>query len=221
MSISVMSQCWSQSKHSATDLLMLLAIADFSDDKGKAYPAIGTLAAKCRMGRRNAQYVIKKLEDSGELSVLVKKGPPPKFPNLYRINLKALQVQHLAQVQASAQVQSSVATGASGCAFEVQPVAHKPSVTIKNHQKTFSEFWDAYPNGKRKGSKAQCLTVWQKQNFDSVAEQIIAHVTAMASSDDWSKDSGKYIPAPLVYLRQQRWDGAEVVAQATADEMYF
>ena len=211
MSISVMSKCWDKSQHSGTDLLMLLAIADFSDDNGKAYPAVSTLAQKCRMSRRNTQYILTNLQESGELSIEPNKGPPPKFPNLYRINLSSLGVQHTARVQPTSRVQSSVSRGATHCAKRVQPIAPKPSVTIKNRQKLyFDEFWSAYPNCKRKGSKTKCLSVWQKQNFDSVAEQIIAHVKSMASSDDWLRDSGQYIPAPLSYLNQQRWDGAEV-----------
>ena len=215
MSIVVMSEVWKKSQHSGSELLMLLAIADFSDDHGKAYPSVSTLSNKCRMSRRNVQYVINNLKGSGELTVAIKKGPPPKFPNLYRINLNALQVQPIAQVQSSAR--SSAIQRMS----DTQPIAHKPSETIKNHQKRFSEFWDAYPNCKRKGSKTKCQSVWQKQNFDSVAEQIISHIKGMVISDDWLKDSGQYIPAPLAYLNQQRWDGAEISTQAISNEVYF
>ncbi len=30
------------------------------------------------------------------------------------------------------------------------------------------------------------------------------------TTDAWRKDDGAFIPAPLVYLNQQRWDGAEI-----------
>lgn len=221
MSISVMSEVWNKSQHSGSELLMLLAIADFSDDHGKAYPSVSTLSTKCRMSRRNVQYVINNLKSSGELTVSIKKGPPPKFPNLYRVNLNALQAKPTAQVKYPAHVQPSARTSAIQRVSDTQPIAHKPSVTISNHQKRFSEFWSAYPNCKRKGSKAKCQSVWQKHYLDTDAEQIIAHVKAMAISNDWSKDSGQYIPSPLVYLNQQRWDGAEAGTQATSNEVYF
>jgi hypothetical protein len=32
----------------------------------------------------------------------------------------------------------------------------------------------------------------------------------MATTAQWLKDGGSWIPAPLVYLNQQRWDGAEI-----------
>jgi hypothetical protein len=32
----------------------------------------------------------------------------------------------------------------------------------------------------------------------------------MKLSMEWRKESGEFIPAPLVYLRHRRWDGAEL-----------
>jgi hypothetical protein len=32
----------------------------------------------------------------------------------------------------------------------------------------------------------------------------------MKTTEQWRKDNGAFIPAPLVYLNQQRWDGAEI-----------
>lgn len=41
------------------------------------------------------------------------------------------------------------------------------------------------------------------------SETIIAHVKYMSTTIDWKKDSGAFIPMPLTYLNQMRWDGAE------------
>jgi len=37
MSVRTMARVWEQSQHAGTNLLMLLAIADFADDDGQAY----------------------------------------------------------------------------------------------------------------------------------------------------------------------------------------
>ena len=74
----------------------------------------------------------------------------------------------------------------------------------------FSEFWDVWPASKRKGAKPACLKVWEKNGFDCQADEIFVHVKASADDEDWKKDNGRYIPAPLAYLNQQRWEGAEV-----------
>ena len=74
----------------------------------------------------------------------------------------------------------------------------------------FDRFWKAYPTSPRKGAKKQCLQKWEKFLCEHCADQIIKHVEWMKTTDQWRKDNGAFIPAPLVYLNQQRWDGAEV-----------
>lgn len=85
MSVRMLSRVWDYSKHAGTDLLMMLAIADFADDDGVAYPSIATLATKCRTSSRNVSYVLARLRDSEELIVGLNEGP--HGANLYRITL--------------------------------------------------------------------------------------------------------------------------------------
>ena len=74
----------------------------------------------------------------------------------------------------------------------------------------FDRFWLSWPRSTRKGAKAACLKVWTKNYCETCADQIVKHVEWMKTTDDWRKSNGAFIPAPLVYLNQQRWDGAEV-----------
>lgn len=74
----------------------------------------------------------------------------------------------------------------------------------------FDKFWAAWPKSIRKGGKSVCLARWKKGLYDGCADQIIKHVEWMKTTDQWRKDGGSFIPAPLVYLNQQRWDGAEI-----------
>ena len=69
MSIRVMSRVWEESKHEGSALLTLLAIADFADDDGKAFPSKKTLAKKTRMSARSVQRLVQTLIASGELFV--------------------------------------------------------------------------------------------------------------------------------------------------------
>jgi hypothetical protein len=207
MSLNIWRTVWEKSRHGKTALLVLLAIADHANANGEAYPSVDSLAKKCGMKRRNLQITLSKLEQSGELSIKRNGGPYPKFPNLYCINLQALQVQAVARVQSDAQVQINANRGAILCIKGVHPTAPKSLITNSNR---FTEFWNTYPDCKRKGSKTKCERVWQKENLDAIADQIIAHVQAMTASNDWEKNSGAFIPAPLTYLNTQRWDGAVV-----------
>ena len=82
----------------------------------------------------------------------------------------------------------------------------------------FEKFWAAWPRSVRKGGKSVCLTRWKKGLYDGCADQIIKHCLWMATTDAWRKSDGAFIPAPLVYLNQQRWDGAEIPESFTGVE---
>jgi len=74
----------------------------------------------------------------------------------------------------------------------------------------FAEFWGYWPKNRRKGGRGVCEQHWRKQRLEAQAEAILAHVKAMARSEDWTKENGQYVPAPIVYLRAKKWDGAEL-----------
>mgnify|MGYP003343602264 CR=1 FL=1 len=81
----------------------------------------------------------------------------------------------------------------------------------------FDRFWDAWPKSPRKGGKSECKKKWDKFLCEHCADQIIKHVEWMKTTDQWREANGAYIPAPLVYLNQQRWDGAEVPESVQKD----
>ena len=82
----------------------------------------------------------------------------------------------------------------------------------------FERFWQVWPPNtqtySRKGCKSECKKRWIKHHHESQAETIIAHVQWLSTTMDWLKDGGAYIPAPLVYLNQARWDGADIPKSA-------
>jgi hypothetical protein len=49
--------------------------------------------------------------------------------------------------------------------------------------------------------------------LDIQINEILAHVNFMKKSEQWIKPGGSFIPAPLVYINQMRWDGAEIPAE--------
>ena len=73
----------------------------------------------------------------------------------------------------------------------------------------FGEFWEAWPSSTRKVAKDQCVAKWRAKGLDEIADQVIAALESFKACDDWSKESGRFIPAPLVWLNQSRWEAAE------------
>lgn len=74
MSINVMSAIWKSSQATGGELLVLLAIADFADDDGMAYPSVSTLGKKSRLSARQVQRAIRRLTALGELAIETGKG---------------------------------------------------------------------------------------------------------------------------------------------------
>lgn len=79
---------------------------------------------------------------------------------------------------------------------------------------TFADFWAAWPANSatytRKGCRAECYRRWVQRGLDADAAHIVAHVQWLKTTEDWTKAGGQFVPAPLVYLNQSRWDGAEI-----------
>lgn len=85
-----------------------------------------------------------------------------------------------------------------------QPVEDEnpPEKIIDN----FSRFWNAYPKTDRKVDRAKCEKHWQAHNLDSQVATIAAGLRAWKQSETWTKDGGKYICGPHVWLNGRRWE---------------
>jgi uncharacterized protein YdaU (DUF1376 family) len=89
---------------------------------------------------------------------------------------------------------------------------HKPLTT--NHTPLppsgeFLSFWSEWPKNERKQSKGKCWELWKRFGLDAVAGDIRTHVERLKAGDGWRNG---FVPAPLVYLNQRRWEGAEFQA---------
>lgn len=86
----------------------------------------------------------------------------------------------------------------------------------------FSEFWSRWPSGGRKAARQQCADKWDARKLDAIADQVLAGLDRWLASAEWAKDGGSYIPAPLVWLNQSRWEAEPEPAkrrQQTAAEI--
>jgi hypothetical protein len=88
MSIKVSTEVWQGSRHKSGNLLLLLAMADHADDKGRAWPGIPLLAHKARLSERHTRRCLSELLASGELEILPE--PAPSGGKWYQIRLDLL-----------------------------------------------------------------------------------------------------------------------------------
>lgn len=127
MSVRTMARVWDHSQHSGSGLLMLLAIADFADDDGRAYPAVATLATKCRMTSRNVNLILAELRKSGELEVMQNAGP--RGTNMYVIRTATLK--NSSPLNHSSPLKESSSTPEALFPSPLKSASDEPSV---NHQ---------------------------------------------------------------------------------------
>ncbi len=90
MSIEATKAVWLHSKAQGTDKLVLLAIADFCNSGGEAWPGINRLAEMAGIKRRQLRRSLCKLESFGELKIVRNKGRG--HTNLYIISLAIKEV---------------------------------------------------------------------------------------------------------------------------------
>lgn len=64
-----MSLVWEHAPYTAGSLLVLLALADWANDDGIAWPSMERLAKKARIDRRSAQRIVRQLEKDGTLEI--------------------------------------------------------------------------------------------------------------------------------------------------------
>jgi hypothetical protein len=86
---------------------------------------------------------------------------------------------------------------------------------IKNNMAfLFDRFWKAYP---RKVKKPQALKAWQKLNPNQgLFDQIMKTLEAHKKSNQWTGQSGKYIPHPITWLNNESWNDTLDSAESQA-----
>lgn len=62
MSIKLMSHAWDHFQGTATEKLVLLALCDFANDEGDAWPSVATLERKTGASERSVRYTLRHLE---------------------------------------------------------------------------------------------------------------------------------------------------------------
>lgn len=82
-----------------------------------------------------------------------------------------------------------------------------PPVTKKKTELPpgFSRFWGAWPVSIRKTNRPGCAAIWRSRGLEKIVESVIAGLEKWKKSDDWTKESGRWICQPATWLRQERW----------------
>lgn len=67
----------------------------------------------------------------------------------------------------------------------------------------FIRFWSAWPSGDRKVNRKGCLVKWKARSLEAIADKIVSAVEGWKASQSWIDG---YIPMPLTWINQDRWN---------------
>ena len=160
MSLEAMVWAWKRPIDNKLDLLVLLALADYADDKNECWPGIDTLLTKSRIGSKSTlTNCLNRLEETGYISRQKRpsKGGGSKTV-LYRLNIGQMYWQEPAEITPSVISRDYSSEGA-----RLHPV-YSPS-TVNQSERTsqksiytesFLFWWSNYP--KRQGDQGNKKT---------------------------------------------------------------
>lgn len=144
MAFRIQSMIWEAFPGGGSDLLTMLALADWSDDNGQCYPSMNAIAKKVRLSKSQAQRVVHGLIDGGFLVITANAlGGLPGQTRNYKIVLDHLTGSARATGRINATGRPHAAEGSHphgerGSAHATQTVS-EPSITVNRKRETKHE----------------------------------------------------------------------------------
>lgn len=84
----------------------------------------------------------------------------------------------------------------------------------KNLELLFDDFWKVYP---KKVNKKDAFKAFKSiKNIEQLLPDIISDVEMKKNTNDWQRENGRFIPYPGSYLRGERWNDVNEVANLQA-----
>ncbi|NQT61659.1 MAG: winged helix-turn-helix domain-containing protein [Candidatus Marinimicrobia bacterium] len=155
----------------------------------------GDLARLAGMHRNTISSYLEDFEDLKIMAVERRKIGNANMPSIYRLLPCPLTGQ-------PAQV-------------DEKPVVHNTEESLELDI-CFEQFWAKYP---KKKSKKPALKSFQKINpDDALLSTMLDALETQKLTNDWSKEGGQFIPLPVTWLNQARWEDEVPEQKVHADE---
>ena len=200
MSVTAMAWAWKQDV-SPTDKLVLLALADHSDDDGQCWPGTAGISKKCHISQRTVFNSLARLESFNMVQRQHRKnGQGGLTSNLYRLTLPPLN-----NIQYPPEPDSVPLLNDVHSNHHIEPSLKRQKTTPlpPKGDDGFDQFWKAYP---KKVAKVAALRAWRRLHYPNLVATIMATLERFKSSPDWLKNRGAYIPHPATWLNGRRWE---------------
>lgn len=210
MSIKVMARVWEDFPGGGgSELLTMLALADWSDDSGYCWPSIQSVALKTRLSRSQAQRVLHGLRDIGFVSVVGnERGGKPGVTCRYRINLEALTGRTDATGSVHATGRTDAQDGSHGCAkrgsADATQTVSEPSGTVNKNSSARKNAFDPLAHLLNLGVQQQVAGDWLALRK---AKKAIVTATVLQTIVGEATKAGITLDAALSECCARGWQG--------------
>lgn len=90
-------------------------------------------------------------------------------------------------------------------------------IELNGHGEGFDKFWAAYPKHE---AKKLCRQWWAKHKPEDVLLGVmLAKIDQAKQTAKWKDRGGKFVPMPLTWLNQERWDDEYTTAVKTKERI--
>lgn len=209
MSIKLMTRAWSTPRLSATETLVLLALADHANDDGECWPSQGGLANRARATDRTVRNALAGLRTKGLVTWESRTDGVGRVVGCrYHISFGPETVSGAPEASfhgPGSQLPVSRARQALSSESSVEPTNEsrdKPRKKVE-YSEDFDGFWLDYP---RKTAKEAAWRAWKKVSPDDVMMGLMARKLAWQKGHAWKGKEMKYVPYPATWINGRRWE---------------
>jgi len=184
MSVESTNRVWKHSSKGGAPLLLLLAMADWSDDWGYCHPSLEQMAIKCRQTERNILNLIGELEQAGEVRRIARgKGGRGKFSgSVY-------------------QVTAGMNTEEIAASEQASPLARSTFAQLQNGEKSLPKVRKVIPETDEKISGENFSPEKQEREFSPVSPCVLKELINVSDSTTSSPPAAE--PNPIVSLEER------------------
>lgn len=196
-----------------TAKLVLLMLANYSDEDYASYPSMATLADLCSCDERTIKRALRSLENDGLIRTEPRYGKDGKqTSNRYVIQRRGdiFAGDGVTNVTPDTIRDIQLPNAQGGDRFvRYDPISRKNIYPV-----AFEEWWNAYP--RNDGSKKKAFEIWARAVDRDIDERDLFLKTCRFAQTEHGKDK-RYTPYATTWLNQRRWETVEAAQAITTN----
>lgn len=211
MSIQAINWAFSQKCNSPGEKSVLVALANYADDKGQCWPSQESLASMTSMTDRAVRANTVRLVLAGFIQTASRFMGGKHASNVYMLDLENKRNIPPPEESSAGRIQQKLPEESSAQPSEEN---HQERLIAKKRDRKpfsptkyspdFEAFWE---NSTRRGSKFEAYEAWCKIRPDPELVALMrSKMAAFMKTQDWLKENGKYAPHVVRWLRKRGWE---------------